>query len=108
MATFSKEIKQHDPDSILLTLKGEFMGMDALNFESELIGYVDVAKKRLIMNFEEVVYIDSAALGLLIKATKEANENKKEVIILAPSENVMKVLKITHLEKALTVVSDLK
>ena len=107
MPSFKTESSQPDDKSVMLKIIGEFQGLDALQFEFQLMGHLEAAKKRFIINLSEVPYIDSAALGLLVKCAQSAGQTKKEVVLLAPTENVMKVLDMTHLGKLFTILEDI-
>jgi len=104
MSNLELKVSEPDKKTILIELSGEFAGMDALGEESKLLGYLQITQKRLALNFSQVPYMDSAALGLVMKLAQEAGTTGKEFILVAPSENVMKVLKLTKVDSALKIV----
>ena len=104
MTAFEADLSQPDDESVMVKLIGEFAGLEALEFEIKLMSHLESAKKRLILNMSEVPYLDSAALGLLMKTATAANGANKKFILLAPSEGVMKVLKITKTDKFFNIL----
>ena len=107
MTAFEADLSQPDDESVMVKLIGEFAGLEALEFEIKLMSHLEAAKKRLILNMSEVPYLDSAALGLLMKTATAADGANKKLILLAPSEGVMKVLKITKTDKQFEIIEDL-
>ena len=105
MSQFETHTSRPDKDSVMLKIKGEFSGMDAIEFESQLMGHLDVTTKKLILNLQEVPYIDSAALMLLAKCAEEAQKSHKEIVLLDPTDNIKKVLDITNMRRLFTIIA---
>lgn len=66
---------------------------------------LDQGRSRLIINLEEVKYIDSTGLGVLIGALKKIRDNKTEndsdgrIILVCTNPQIKKIFNITGLVK---------
>ena len=103
MNSFHAEIHKLDEESIVIKINGEFEGMDAMNYEAELMRQLELAPKRLILELSDAKYIDSAAISILTKLTINGRRNGKQVILLKPSEFILKVLFTAKLDQLLTI-----
>ncbi len=66
----------------------------------ELFELVDVHKKtRLLLNFEQVEYLSSAALGKLITLNKKVRAAKGELRLCKIHPDIAEVFRITKLDK---------
>ncbi len=88
----------------ILELKGDLSGMAVIDNTEALIAELSLAKSKLVFNMAQVTYIDSCAIGLIMKVAKSAMQIKKELILLSPNSNVMRVLSIVNLDKAIQIV----
>ena len=57
----------------------------------------------VIVNAEDLEYIDSTGLGMLIGVIKQLKTNGKELIIVNPQDSVSKLFRITGLDKVFTL-----
>ena len=56
-------------------------------------------RKKLVLNFENVDFLSSAALGKLITFEKKAKRNDSELILTNISPEIFQVFAITNLDK---------
>ena len=56
-------------------------------------------RKKLVLNFENVEFLSSAALGKLITFEKKAKRNGSELILTNISPEIFQVFAITNLDK---------
>ena len=56
-------------------------------------------RKKLVLNFENVEFLSSAALGKLITFEKKAKRNDSELILTNISPEIFQVFAITNLDK---------
>ena len=56
-------------------------------------------RKKLVLNFEKVEFLSSAALGKLITFEKKAKRNNSELILTNISPEIFQVFAITNLDK---------
>ncbi len=97
-------IKKNDKksDKWVLKLSGEIDLSDAKNFKSILIQCIEEKKSDIILDCEELNFIDSTGLGVIINIYKRLKD-EHEIIILKPNCSVKKLLNITGLNKILTI-----
>ncbi len=57
----------------------------------------------VIVNAEDLEYIDSTGLGMLIGVIKQLKSKGKELIIVNPQDSVSKLFRITGLDKVFTL-----
>ena len=55
--------------------------------------------KRLLLDLEELRYVDSSGIGKLINITKNIRKMEGDLIVTKCSSHVMEVFKLVHLEK---------
>ena len=80
--------------------------LDTLHIQQigdELYGLVDKnAGGRIVLNFAEVKFLSSQALGVLLTMRRKAEQAKTTVVIAGLRKELQKVFKITNLEKLFT------
>lgn len=79
--------------SILDTLQVQQIGEELY----ELIE--DRATRKMILDFTNVKFLSSSALGVLITVRKKADEIKGKVVLCGMKPDLRKIFKITNLEK---------
>ena len=65
----------------------------------ELFGMIEKGKTRMLLNFENVDYLSSAALGKLITLNKRIKEEDGQLKLTNIKENIYEVFRITKLNK---------
>ncbi|MFT5206567.1 MAG: anti-anti-sigma factor [Candidatus Omnitrophota bacterium] len=101
---FSYTLQADQGSHRILELKGDLSGMAVVDNTEALVGELANAKSKLVFNMTQVTYIDSCAIGLIMKVAKSALPLNKELILLSPNANVMRVLSIVNLHKAIQIV----
>ena len=98
--------KYHD-EILEIDLFGELFSekIPFLEFKlSELISTVD----KVIINCEELIYIDSKGLGMIIKILKLIREKKGELLICSVQGKVKKVFELTRFDRYITIHKDIE
>lgn len=83
----------------LLELEGEVDVYTAGQLKEALMKAIEEKKEDIKINAEELEYIDSTGLGVLIGALKKLKQEEKNIIISNIRPNVKKLLNITGLDK---------
>jgi anti-sigma B factor antagonist len=89
------------------------------NWEVDLVGDLDInssvtLKDRLneildqreadiAFKIRDLAYIDSTGLGVMISLLNRLDKNEKAMVIMDPQENVLKIFKITGLDKVIKI-----
>ncbi len=58
---------------------------------------------KLLLNFSEVEFLSSSFLGTLVKMQKRVREQEGELTLVNINPNIMKVFKITQLDKIFNI-----
>ena len=82
-----------------VSLGGELDVSTADELKKELHKLVDEKNIDMRLNLENLDYIDSTGLGVIIGILKRLKIESKEVYIEKPKNNVRKILSITGLDK---------
>lgn len=64
-------------------------------------------KLRIVMDYTEVEFVSSAGLGAMITTSKAAGEVGGKMVLTGINENVMQVMKLTRLDRLLTIEKNL-
>lgn len=85
--------------------------LDEANIEmigQELFGLVDQdGRKQIVLDFDLVEYLSSAALGKLITMHKKVSAAGGKLTLCNIQKDILDVFKITQLHKVLTLCTDL-
>ncbi|MGF7060716.1 STAS domain-containing protein [Brassicibacter mesophilus] len=72
-------------------------------FKEALLQIMEERAVDIIINGENLVYIDSTGLGVLISVLKKARENNNEITITNIKPNIKKLFDLTSLDKVFTI-----
>ena len=84
----------------VLTVSGEIDIATAPSLRERLHGLLAGDKHRLVIDLDDVGFLDSTALGVLVGALKRARMEDGEVRIACAQPRVLKVFEITRLDSA--------
>ena len=90
-----------------LVLKGEIDVYTAPKLKAELVETIEAGCANVVVDLEGVSFIDSSGLGVLVSALRRARERDGAVRIVCTRENILKIFRITGLDKVFPVFSDL-
>lgn len=102
MSTATRLLIQSVRDVTIVRIK-EASILDTLVIQEmakELDALVDKkAKKHLVLDFSEVKFLSSSALGVLVTLRKKVEAIKGQLVIACMNKDLRKIFKITNLEK---------
>ncbi|WP_459129472.1 STAS domain-containing protein [Guggenheimella bovis] len=75
----------------------------AAELKQKLIDIIEDKNRTVIINAEELDYIDSTGLGMLIGIVKRLRVENNDLIIAGAKPSIVKLLKITGLDKVFLV-----
>ncbi|HHU16769.1 MAG: STAS domain-containing protein [Anaerovoracaceae bacterium] len=58
-------------------------------------------KANIVLHLEDLDYIDSTGLGVIIGTMGKMKEDNKQIILVNPKDNIKKLLSITNLDRIL-------
>ncbi len=72
-------------------------------FKEELLKMIEEKAADIIIDGENLVYIDSTGLGVLISALKKAKESNNGITITNIKSSIKKLFDLTSLDKVFTI-----
>jgi len=100
------ELKKEEKYTLLKILVNKVDASNALELKQIFLSFKDQTEysKNLILNISEVKYIDSSGLSAILVAHKVCLETSGIMILCGVSEHVMKLVKISQLDKILDLL----
>jgi anti-sigma B factor antagonist len=89
-----------------VTLEGEVDVYTAPRLKAQLVELIDDDCISIILDMEKVAFIDSSGLGVLVGALRRAREKGGAVRIICTRDSVLKIFRITGLDKVFPIFSD--
>ena len=86
-----------------VSLQGELDVSTADKLKEHLHNLADEKILDMMLNLENLDYIDSTGLGAMIGVLKKLKTDNKEIYIINPKSNVKKIFTITGLDKIFKV-----
>jgi anti-sigma B factor antagonist len=80
---------------------GELDAMYEKELKEVLSNNYSEKKKDIVLNFQDLTYIDSTGLGIIIGAYKKLKDGGNTLKIQNPKKSILKLLSITSLDKIL-------
>jgi len=87
-------------------LVGEIDVYSAPRLKEELVTAIEGGCANVIVNMERVGFIDSSGLGVLVSALRRARERDGVVRIVCTRDNILKIFRITGLDKVFPIFGD--
>ena len=89
-----------------VNLAGEVDVYSAPRLKQELVSAIEGGCANVIVNLEQVGFIDSSGLGVLVSALRRARERDGVVRIVCTRDNILKIFRITGLDKVFPIFGD--
>ena len=86
---------------IILRISGRLDATSSPVLEKQVMALIESGKHLLVMNFENVEYLSSAGMRLLLAATKKLKSQDGKILITNVVENVMEVIKMAGFDHIL-------
>lgn len=98
-------IKTELPNAVL-KVKADLNRLDSSNaatFKDELFRIIDNGNTKLILDLNDISFIDSSGIGSIVATYKKVKQ-VGNLIIITKSQSILTMLKLTRLDKVLTIV----
>jgi anti-sigma B factor antagonist len=92
-----------DDTTHVVSLRGEIDAMTAPRLGSRLFGLADEGMRGVVVDLSEVTFIDSTGIGVLLNALNHFSTRHAQMVLVCPTERVMRPFEITGLAKHLTI-----
>lgn len=97
---------ERDGSVCTVALEGEVDVYTAPSLKARLVELIDDDCTSIILDLEKVTFIDSSGLGVLVGALRRAREKGGAVRIICTRDSVLKIFRITGLDKVFPIFSD--
>lgn len=87
----------------VIELNGEVDVYTAPKVKSSLIGLVNDGKFNIIVDLDNVDFMDSSGLGVLVGGLKRVKPHNGAISIVCTKEKILKIFKITGLTKVFPI-----
>jgi anti-sigma B factor antagonist len=92
-----------DDTTHVVSLRGELDAVTAPRLGSRLFGLADEGKRAVVVDLSEVTFMDSTGLGVLLNALRHFNVRHGQLVLVCPTERVLRPFQITGLTGHLTI-----
>jgi len=96
------DVSEQDDWSVL-QVGGEIDVATAPRLREQLIRLVNDAKFRIVVDLEDVDFIDSTGLGVLIGALKRVRTHDGDLVLICTEPRIVKVFEITGLDQVFQI-----
>ncbi len=83
----------------IVDIEGEVDVYTSMELKKDLNNLIDAGEKRLIINLEKVVYMDSSGLGILVAVLKRIRSEKGNMKLIKLTPGIKKIFELTRLTK---------
>jgi len=97
---------KHDHYSVF-RLNGRLDSNTAMGFEQKLFECIENGTQRLILDFQELDYISSAGLRVILKATKNLKSAEGKLVLCSMQDYVKEVFEISGFDSFLPIEATL-
>ena len=87
----------------VVDVKGEVDLFTAPKLRDHIVGLVEEDERRIIVNLEDVDFMDSTGLGVLVGALKRLKEKEGHLALVCAQGSVLRVLTVTGLNKVFAI-----
>ncbi len=87
----------------IITMPKRFDYSAMSGFNAEVNGALNESDKRILLDCEQMDYIDSSGLGLLVMAFKRAEENNCNLSIINIKPAARQILLLANLQKLMEI-----
>lgn len=94
-------------DVCVLTLSGEVDVYTAPSLRDRLLETIESGCVNVIVHMDEVGFIDSSGIGVLVGALRRAKERSGTVRVVCNRDNVLKTFRILGLDKVFPLFTSL-
>ncbi|GGM34421.1 anti-sigma-B factor antagonist [Paraliobacillus quinghaiensis] len=101
------EVVEED-QTITLTLRGEIDAYTAPKLKDALLPLTKKPGAEVIVDLEQINYMDSTGLGVFISALKSTKEYDSELKLIQLQDRVRRLFEITSLDSIITIESTVR
>jgi anti-sigma B factor antagonist len=99
---------EREGDTCAVTVSGEVDVYTSPALKARLVEAIEEGCPRLVISLDGVGFIDSSGLGVLVGALRRMKERGGDLRIVCSGEQVLKIFRITGLDKVFHIVATLE
>ncbi|MGD9169743.1 MAG: STAS domain-containing protein [Candidatus Thiodiazotropha sp.] len=101
------ELTRHNHGPVeVIELPARLVMANAPDTRRAILDLIEQGRNRLIFDLNQVDFIDSSGLSVLVSALKAANKDAGEVLLLSPSDGVRSLIELTRLHQIFEIYED--
>lgn len=93
-----REVRR-EGDAIIVALSGEIDLHNVPEVRQALVGACEEKPQRLVVNLEQVAYMDSSGIGTLVEAYRRVKTYEGKLVLVGVGSRVRSLFEITKLDK---------
>jgi anti-sigma B factor antagonist len=97
-----------DGDDCVVSVAGEVDVYTSPVLKERLVEAIENGCHRLVIVLEDVSFIDSSGLGVLVGALRRMKERGDDLRLVCTREQLLKIFRITGLDKVFPIVSSVE
>lgn len=90
-------------DVTILKLRGRLDALTAPGTEAKVFEWIDSGELKLLLDFQDVEYISSAGMRVLLSAAKKLKIHSGKLVLCSLTKEVMDILKMSGFDHVLDV-----
>jgi len=95
-------------DYSVVSVAGEIDVYTAPQLREKLVELVDAGNHDIAVDMREVDFLDSTGLGVLVGTLKRVKSADGSLTLVCSQERILKIFRITGLERVFTIVSSIE
>lgn len=92
-------------DQLYVSLSGRIVLEECDKFKTSILAHIDKSLNQIYIDLENVDFIDSAGLGVLVGLKMTSNKNKSRLILSNPSRGVYDILYVSKLDNIFDIIT---
>ncbi|WP_287154885.1 STAS domain-containing protein [Candidatus Solincola tengchongensis] len=96
---------EHVGDHSIVVLSGEVDVYSAPKLRDTIKNLVEEGRYRIVVDLEDVAFLDSTGLGVLVGGLKRVKHHQGDLGIICNQERILRIFRITGLTKVFTIYS---
>jgi anti-sigma B factor antagonist len=97
---------EREPGWALLQLSGDIDAVWVHREQEAITQFFEDCPALVVVDLEQVTFMDSSGLGLLARCVKTCNDNQGEVVVAHAAKGVRKAIEVVGLDQFVTLVDE--
>jgi len=107
VAARSGVVVREVPGAVIAALSGKLAHDEGCLLLRETVrAFLNGRQKRILLNLEQVDFVDSAGLGELVRAHTAVHSRGGKLTLVSPAPGVLRILRVTQVDKVFDIAPD--